>query len=151
MPLRLIPKYLMSVNLLICEKVLQEGDGVLSAIRIVDVFDVPADANGKPKQPGVVRMYACVFLRGMPGNHQGKLDLALKGPSGASKSIADFPIALETPADMPDSHPGATFNIQLNLIPTFFGNQTLIVSVDGVEVAKTVFSIRPSRERDAQG
>ena len=44
-----LPTGLESINAFICEKILQESDGVLSSIRIVDVFnfvrnpDIPID------------------------------------------------------------------------------------------------------------
>jgi hypothetical protein len=42
-PLAPLPPFMLSATAFACERLLQEADGVISAIRIVDVFYAPAE------------------------------------------------------------------------------------------------------------
>lgn len=81
----------------LCEKVLQEKDGVLSAIRIVDRIVMTASGVGAPQQmpPVPISLTALlVFKSGSArGNHQVKIRPTL--PSGRILQEISLPMLLE--------------------------------------------------------
>jgi len=72
-----LPSFLISANLLICERVLVEKDEAASAIRMVDVFHVPAPPPGiedlkagdpAPAGATVIKTYALTILKAIAGH-----------------------------------------------------------------------------------
>ncbi len=82
---------------LICERVMEEKDGVLSAIRIVDRAEVQIQGD----QPGLANIVpafqlAClVCLKSGPAKGQGALTIDGVKPSGETKRLAEFPLDLK--------------------------------------------------------
>jgi hypothetical protein len=73
-----LPPYLISVSLLVCERVLREMDGVLSAIRVVDIFYVPQKPPEIPAEMlPMVQAYAFASLWAIAG-YQGKHSLSVR-------------------------------------------------------------------------
>lgn len=67
---------------LICEKVLRESDGVVSAIRIVDVYTVAEDEHP-------IHFYALISLKAVPvRTDEFCLEVALVDPLGARRRVA---------------------------------------------------------------
>ena len=84
---------------LICERVIQEKDGVLSAIRIVDRAEVKVqttepNVNIQDVVPGV-QFNGLISLKS--GSFKGSAVLSVEGqsPSGKTKSLGDYPVTLE--------------------------------------------------------
>ena len=77
----------------LCERVLQEQDGVLSLIRVVDRFTIPEPQKGKPStaiQPTAVILFKA-------GSATGKYYIKLKihTPSGRVLPEQEFPVLFE--------------------------------------------------------
>jgi hypothetical protein len=77
----------------ICERVLQEKDGVLSLIRIVDRFFV----YGTPKEMPLSVVQGTFVIAMKSGFHRGKLEIKLRGttPSGKPMPGGEFPVLFE--------------------------------------------------------
>lgn len=78
---------------LLCEKVLQEKDSVMSFIRIVDRFPVPEPEPGKPPSP-VQATLVVVFKAGdTSGKHY--IKIRPQKPSGGLLFDQEFPVLFE--------------------------------------------------------
>jgi hypothetical protein len=79
---------------LICERVLQEQDGALSAIRIIDRVWFVADADGTPLQP---QQPITLLLSWKSGDARGRYSVrvVLEKPSGEQVPVLQAPIHLE--------------------------------------------------------
>ena len=82
---------------LLCEKVLQEKDGVLSAIRIVDRIIQKTQGVGAPElMPAVtVDLKLLLIFKSGPGQGSRNVTVALAYPSGRLQPSASLPIYLE--------------------------------------------------------
>jgi hypothetical protein len=107
----------------VCEKVLREEDGVLSAIRIVDTFtvDVPEELEtlgsvvGKRLAPST-RMTALVALKSNEFQGTGEVTLRIRTPSGKlNPSPTVYPVLLK------GGEHGANFIIGLEILANEFG------------------------------
>lgn len=69
----------------VCEKILRESDGAISAIRIVDTFYVPTDAPPPDVNAGIL-ITAFVSLKS-DSPMEGAVSVALKTPDGETKDM----------------------------------------------------------------
>lgn len=81
----------------LCEKVLQEHDGVLSLIRVVDRFIIQARGAEVPDQlpPGILGLTAVIALKSGEARGRATVKLLHQLPSGLVNPIASFPVLLE--------------------------------------------------------
>jgi hypothetical protein len=88
---------------LLCEKVLQEKDGILSAIRIVDRIIATAQGSQPPEQMPPVPVNITALLMLKSGNIQGSHTIKIQpvAPSGFRSPEVSWPIFLEG-EDRPD-------------------------------------------------
>lgn len=111
----------------LCEKVLQEADGVLSLIRIVDREVItlvgPKPPEGMPSIP--IRLYAVLALKsgGARGRHQ--LALRPEQPSGIQLTATEVPVYFE------GEDRGVNAVIEVNLMPQEEGLFWFDVLLDG--------------------
>jgi hypothetical protein len=99
----------------ICERIMEEKDSVLSAIRIIDTYqtklvNVQGDAGG-PVVPTAantldlagqhLEMSALIMLRAGAVSGQHKLSLVMRNPDGKEKEMGQFPVnfALNDPVE----------------------------------------------------
>ncbi|GIW07085.1 MAG: hypothetical protein KatS3mg060_1890 [Dehalococcoidia bacterium] len=113
---------------LLCEQILQERDGTLSAIRIVDRLTIHAEGQAVPVE--------------MP-RHRASLKMLLVLRSGSAKGKATYEIVVEDPRGfkhptqlrddlfLPGEEAGAQVIIDLNLDVDYEGVYWFDVSVDG--------------------
>jgi hypothetical protein len=138
-----LPPYLVSANVLICERVLHEDDGVISAIRIVDVFTGPNVSVGMFH---VVQAHALVMLKAIPG-HTGEhnIEIKLMNAIGELSSVAIQKLATFSTAPELEGKAsgGISINIQLNIGVKNYGSYCLYVYLDGEEIARALFMILP--------
>jgi len=141
-----LPPGLDSISAIVCEKILQEADGPVSAIRIVDVFyfsvipELPLE-----RQP----VQVCVVINGAiesqdVNDHAVSLDLLR--PSGEVTALGE-PYKGSFPSKIPGAPTGFTINAQVGVIPRNVGPHHLRVYFDGVLVTKARFTLL---ERSAQ-
>jgi hypothetical protein len=82
----------------ICEKVLQEVDGVASAIRIIDRHIVtPAPGQPASSKMPLIQLNYTLFVNLKSGSKRGRftVKLVFRGPSGLKLQEAGLPILLE--------------------------------------------------------
>jgi hypothetical protein len=132
---------ILSAYALICEKALVEQDGVVSAVRIIDVFTVP-NLEDLPKDtpPPAVVINVLASIRVTPdddGSHA--VELKMIRPEGEEVSIG-----ITGGSQFPTSrYPGFPKNVmflaQIGVIVKKLGFHDMIVFCDGNEVARTGF------------
>jgi hypothetical protein len=138
-----MPARFQFITALLCEKVLQEGDGVTSAIRIVDVFQIPSDKLGE----AIIQFCLVASLRTVPVKEQQlHVALFLVGPSGKRERIKELP---EGPYPVvpfvgdPSVPGGLNLAIQLNIKPLKFGTGFIEIEVENEVVARVPFTVQP--------
>jgi hypothetical protein len=129
-----------SADLLICEKVLIEGDGVLSAIRLVDIFYVSKVPEISPERQG-----AQVSVLGMIRVEIGDLEehaieVRLVRPSGESSTIGE-PQRVRIEPKEPNSPGGLNFVAQLGVIAKEMGVHYFVLLFDGQELTRSPFTL----------
>jgi len=140
---------IISASALTCEKILREEDGVISAIRIVDLFTVSINPN-IPIEQQPVQMSLLIRVMLAPndsGDH--RLSVKLVRPDGEVAELGTlFAGKIET--QYPGTPIGLTLNAGLQIVPRQEGTHYAIAVLDGDEVVKTGFTLRKTRDGDGQ-
>src|SRR5260370_21787037 len=130
------------VTALICEHILEETSGVISAIRIVDIFQVP---DGAPPQGAVVHFWVLVTLKTVRVQQEEfRVGLTLVYTSAEREKMATQPGPLKLFrrfADDPSMPGGLTVKIQMNVTPKKMGTHYIEVDVDGELVTTVPFTM----------
>ena len=117
----------------ICEKVLQEQDGVLSLIRIIDrvMIQVRGDqVPGELPEGGGMNVTLAVLLRSGDARGRHPISVSVETPDGR-----ELP---PQPMDVLFEQPDAGANLILNMsLPAIEGLYWLIVTVDDRELTRT--------------
>jgi len=142
-----IPSFIISVNLFVCERTLVEADGVLSAIRLIDIFFVPGERPiGVPEEAmPLVQAYGCALLKTKPG-YVGEHSLQMKilNTIGEMTSTGDpATVKLFSKLGMEEVPGGVSIAIQLNIGVKRFGTCYLCLFLDGEEIARSPFTLLP--------
>jgi hypothetical protein len=139
-----VPKPL-SASLILCEKILNEADRVLSAIRIADLFYIHSVPDVSPENQAVMVniLVMCKFPTDDNSTHV--VTLRLARPDGTEKDV-DFGQPLEfSLASIVPVPPGSPrgFNVigPWGVKATHMGLHRLRLLVDGEEVAHVVFTL----------
>ena len=142
--------------ILIAEKILSEADTVPSAIRLVDVFSYgPLPPTLPPGLPQPAVQMALLFIAKFPPKSSDRMhhvaEIRLLRPNGEITTIGEpYRFVLADPAipEAPDS-----LNLivpQLGVLIKQQGVHYFTVSLDGVEVARTPFTLRENPPAPAQ-
>ena len=121
----------------LCERVLHERDGVLSAIRLVDTFTVQRPMSDLPTT--VVPTIQCVALiMFKSGEARGRYEvtLRLRPPSAEPREIGRHTIELK------GDHQGASLTIELRIAVREFGLFWIDVLLDGGRVTSMPLRLR---------
>jgi hypothetical protein len=142
-----IPSFIISVNLFVCERTLVEADGVLSAIRLIDIFFVPRErpVGVSEEVLPLVQAYGCALLKTKPGYvGQHALEMKTLNTVGEMTSTGDPTIAkIFSKPGMEDVPGGISIAIQLNIAVKRFGTCYLCLFLDGEEIARSPFTLLP--------
>lgn len=138
---RLICSYLV-----ICERILNEQDGVLSPIRLVDIFFAQPQANSPPLPETVkpaVLMALLFVLKATPeavDDTVHKFSLRLIRPDGEVTNIGEpITFKIEKPK-IPGSHSGMNVGIpQIGVFTKQKGLHYFVADIDGREVTRSPF------------
>jgi hypothetical protein len=136
-----MPSKLTSLNAFICEKVLGEVDGVFSAIRLVEVFnvvivpDIPREKQG----PSMVLFVSGKLPLGDEDEH--KLEFSLLRPNGEIK-IIDGPPKGKMPSSFPGFPGGFGVALQLTVVSTQLGLHHFVIKFDDVELRRVPFILQ---------
>jgi len=137
------------VSAFLCERVLQEHDNIISAIRIVDIFQVPK----KLAEHTAVSFYAVVSLRTVPvPDEQVRVKIAMVQVSGDREYLPDppgQPYDLRKLTPDPSLPGGVSLIVQLNLRPAHEGLCFLEIEIDGEIAVRIPFTIRYIQEEQA--
>lgn len=134
-----------SAYALVCQQVLNEVDGVPSAIRIVEVFFLPSDpATVEPPFPPLPM---CLFINVRftgDDNDPHSLFFTLVRPDGSSKTI---PIDENRVAASKYKETDKSIMAigRIGVEPKELGQHNILVHVDGQEVAKAFFTLIEDR------
>ena len=130
----------LSVSVFICEKALREADGILSAIRLVDVFLVsrPPDV---PVEQQIVQMHVVAVIRSQTitlGRHTIRLDLLR--PNGERRP---GPEQIEATIDEPNfpAPRGISLAAQVGVVAKQQGTHWWILQLDDEEIARAPFTL----------
>lgn len=138
-----LPEFILTANILVCERLLLEQDGIASAIRVVDIFYVGLPENLPADSVPMIQTYAWMQLKSEPG-HSGKhgVQIRLINTVGESSVIVEKPDAtFEAKPGLEELPRAISLVVQLNLAVKRFGTCYVCVDVDGEEVARTPFTL----------
>jgi hypothetical protein len=127
-------------QLLICERVITDTDGVPSAIRIADMFNVTPRPTVPPEQRPIV--LSILFTAKFPheDDTEHRAEIKLERPDGEVFEVGEAGGRLpETPPPIPK---GFSFPARFGVFPTMMGVHYIIIVLDGKEVEKLPFILR---------
>lgn len=141
-----IPQFLISADILVCERVLFEADGVISAIRMVDLFFVPTERppNLPEDSLPLVQGFVCAILKAVPGHTEDHIfDIKLTNTLGQVSSLLPEPVKSKFGVSPGfERFPGGVgLNSPLSLWVKRMGTCYVSLFVDGQEVARAPISI----------
>ena len=127
----------------LCEKLLQEADGVKSAIRIVDRLTIQTAGPEPPTEMPETPYTVVLFVRFKSGRARGPMTLqvTLANPAGESKSIVNKPVMFE---GEDDRGVDAICNMSMKL--KHAGIYWFYVGLDGVNLTRVPFRVIYLRE-----
>lgn len=80
----------------ICQHVLEEKDGVLSAIRVVDRFTIDGGPSDPPEmKPTTVLLTALIVLKAGEATGSATVSLQPEGPDGIKRPRIELPVLFE--------------------------------------------------------
>jgi hypothetical protein len=144
-----LPAKILEHTLFICEKVLHEQDGVLSAIRIVDLFYVDtATATDIPPERRAIKM-AVVFRVRIADQEEHTVKLSLMRPNGQMASIVETP-PTRAESRIPEVAAGINGTAEIAVLAREMGTHYFILYCDGIEVARTIFTLQSRDEAKSE-
>lgn len=131
-----------SVNLIVCERVLAELDSVVSAIRIVDLFWVGEAPPDVPIERTAVKISFLGMARFKLGAPTIKCSFQFKliRPNGEESLLLD-PFELEVGPTVDGTPAAVTHMINVGVVPRVLGLHYAAFIFDGVEIARTSFTL----------
>jgi hypothetical protein len=133
-----------SADCLVCERVLQEADGVFTIIRVVNIFTLtPLPGIPVEALPASLCFFASVRFS---SDDESKHTISLKviRPSGEEKeqpALTDQQIPVGKIPEMPRS---VALLARMGVAPKEFGIHQIVLIVDGSEVARAQFVLAKS-------
>ncbi len=101
----------------LCENVIEDKQGVLSLIRVVDRFQHLAVGSDAPAEmpPLPVSVHLVLIFASGEAHGRGEIRLAVQKPDGLSQDLSTVPVLWE------GEDRGANINLQLNMVLTIEG------------------------------
>ena len=126
----------------ICEKVLSEGDQVLSLIRLVDRFTIHAQGPGAPSAPPQVILGFSVVISLKAGRARGRhpVTLELDHPTGKRAKVFEQDVNFRGGDDS-----GTNLIAEMRLTLRDPGLHWIHVTVDGQEMTRIPFTLEYER------
>jgi hypothetical protein len=143
----------LSAYVLICEKLLQEESGIVSLIRVVDLFYVAPLIENVPEERQAITIDVLghfVLPSEDDGTHVAILELIR--PSGERTEILRHDNLLrppDAPKKAPEAPSGYNVGVELRLRTKEHGTHRIVLSVDDAEAAQTFFTLLPLSVRDS--
>lgn len=116
----------------LCERVLQEQDGVLSAIRIIDRITQSAEGPGAPDEmpPFPIQLTALLSFKSGEARGRRKVTLRPEDPSGHQLKGAEMPLLFE------GEDRGMNVILQIGLVAEYEGLYWIDVLLDQERVTR---------------
>ena len=136
-----LPPGILSASLFLCLELLREGNGVHSAIRIVDIWHIPKITPENADVP-YIQGHAVGLVKAYPGDDsKHEMLIKLVDPKG-NVVEACKPMEVELKCKFGNMAPGGiTFNMQISLAVKAFGTLMVLLYLDGRLVAQTPLTI----------
>jgi len=132
-------------SIVICERVLNEVDGVLSAIRIADLFFFSIHPQ-IPIEQQAVPISAVVSVRVLEiDDLDHSVQLKLIRPNGEESAVGE-PVKVKISQKFSGAPGGINSIANLGIVPKQMGQHRLVVIFDDEEVAETIFTLLPREE-----
>lgn len=129
-------------SLVICERIMREDDGVLSVIRIYDLYKLaPFDPNTPPEKR-LVPVKALAMVRFAPDDEEEHtLDVGLISPGQPEASFYRLPEKIKVDPTLKIPY-GMDINMSGDILPRL-GTHYLIMRIDEQEFCRTAFTVLP--------
>ena len=154
---------LISLNVIVCEKILFEQDRIYSAVRIVDVLYFRRDPNVSIE---VQPLPICILVMGKTqpeDKAEHWVQIVLKRPNGEETSVGDplravFESVLTDEGDAllaegsnaSDIAGGFTIRAEISVVPRQVGRHQIEVLMDNALVARTPLTILELKSRETE-
>lgn len=127
-----MPPDVTSVSLIVCEKVETDENGLFSAIRVADVFEL---------DEGPIRVHALLLIKTEPSadpNTEHRLDVVLFNSQGLAKRLTreEEKVRYFSDINRPGVYGGITAILEVPLLGSPGGIYLIRVYLDGEEVSK---------------
>jgi hypothetical protein len=129
------------VTAFICERALLDVENIVSAIRLVDIFNIPANAPTDP----VIQFWLVASMKAVPvPEGEFRVGITLVRVSGERSKIAlpNDPISLSTFEGDRSIPGGINIVVPLQIIARNMGTAHFEIDVDGEVVARVPFTTR---------
>jgi Family of unknown function (DUF6941) len=132
---------LLAATMLACERILHESDGVVSAIRIIDILTfTPSEEVPIERQRTPVHVLARV-LTSADDEAEHVVRMSLVRPDGKRVEMGEAFRGAIPPPKVAGVPRGLTINAQIDVVPTE-GTHWIVASFDGEDVSRTPLSVR---------
>jgi hypothetical protein len=157
------PLNLISLNVIICEKLLHEKDGVFSAVRMVDIFYFRHDPDNPDLKIGIPMCFLVTGRFPPEDDTEHSVSVFIVRPNGDTTPLGN---PLVTSMTMRPANPamrtallaeesqsphhlngGFNFVAEIGLIPKQTGLHFVAVYIDGYEVAQVPFTVLEMKPR----
>jgi hypothetical protein len=133
-------------SIVVCERILNEVDGVSSAIRIADAFSLQFIGQKPSQEIPAVPLSALVSIRLLEYDElDHSTQIILIRPNGEETPLSD-PIIGKIIQRIPNVPGGLNYAIQIGVMAKQWGLHRFKVLFDGEEIAETIFTLREIEE-----
>jgi hypothetical protein len=139
-----MPIQLVSASAFICEKILQEIDGVPTAIRIADIFTLPEYAPKVPTALQVVDFTLMVIIKvlGVSPTEKHTVLVTMTRPDGQESQIfVNQNVTFSQFEGHPEIPSGASLGMRVNVSGEVMGVHYFEVFLAGKSIAKVAFTL----------
>jgi hypothetical protein len=141
-----MPKSLISITAIICEKILVERDRVLSAIRIVDLFFVDM-ATGVPPEKVAALLSLLVSTKFSEADDQlHSIEIKLLRPDGEIQTLVEPHVPPIDRSRYPGVPTGFNLHAEVAVSARQLGLHAFIIYIDGEEAVRTTFTLLTREE-----
>jgi len=135
-----MPATPLAATVLVCESVIEDKDGILSAIRILDVAEVRIPHNVPPESRLInFRVLAVAKFR-VETPLNGIAELKFTRPSGETTNAGIDPMPFSIDPN-PEAPVGININASISFVAKESGIHKAALWIDGMEAAYTVFTL----------
>ena len=134
-----------------CENILQDNEGILTAVRIFDAFKIQLHAQAPENVPSKelpIRVEKHLLLMFKTGDHPGKHEVTIQivSPSGTPREVQKQELNFTKPP-----HGGGNLRCNVNMELTAAGLYWTDVRLDGKLITRIPLNVEITREAPSTG